>query len=175
VPGLKRPGECFFSPKLSLWGTYSLLNFPDPDGRVKETATPTDSTRATSTPPSSRKVDCTSLQSLPIDSRPNPTSATTLSYQERSRDNQNTPMTSGRLAKSLNKTINAASSSSNERMAPLHNKARTQDEEHVNWQSPLHIAARKGHDRIVRMLLEHQGDCHEPDSSGDLPHCCTQS
>ncbi len=34
------------------------------------------------------------------------------------------------------------------------------------WLSPLHMAAQKGHDRIVRMLLEHNGDCNEGDSEG---------
>lgn len=37
------------------------------------------------------------------------------------------------------------------------------------WASPLHIAAKKGHDRIVRVLLRHQVDCNERDSDGLMP------
>lgn len=36
-------------------------------------------------------------------------------------------------------------------------------------QSPLHIAAAKGHDRIVRILLQHAIDCNETDSDGLTP------
>jgi hypothetical protein len=34
------------------------------------------------------------------------------------------------------------------------------------WQSPLHMAARKGHNRIVCVLLQHNIDCNEKDSEG---------
>lgn len=37
------------------------------------------------------------------------------------------------------------------------------------WQNPLHIAAAKGHDRIVRILLQHNMDCDEKDSDGLTP------
>ncbi|KAL8841190.1 MAG: hypothetical protein Q9170_001044 [Blastenia crenularia] len=37
------------------------------------------------------------------------------------------------------------------------------------WLSPLHIAARKGHDRIVHVLLQHNVDCNEKDSDGLTP------
>ncbi len=37
------------------------------------------------------------------------------------------------------------------------------------WLSPLHIAARKGHDQIVRMLLQHNVDCEDKDSNGLAP------
>ena len=37
------------------------------------------------------------------------------------------------------------------------------------WLSPLHIAAQKGHDRIVRMLLQHNADCDEKDSDSLAP------
>ena len=37
------------------------------------------------------------------------------------------------------------------------------------WLSPLHIAAAKGHDRIARILLQHDIDCNEPDSDGLTP------
>ena len=36
-------------------------------------------------------------------------------------------------------------------------------------QSPLHIAARKGYDRIARILLQHDTDCNEKDSDGLTP------
>ncbi|KAH8202967.1 hypothetical protein TruAng_002913 [Truncatella angustata] len=38
-----------------------------------------------------------------------------------------------------------------------------------SWQSPLHIATQKGHDRIVRVLLQHGMDCNEEDSDGLTP------
>jgi hypothetical protein len=37
------------------------------------------------------------------------------------------------------------------------------------WMSSLHIAAQNGNDRIVRMLLRHQGDSNERDSDGLTP------
>ena len=37
------------------------------------------------------------------------------------------------------------------------------------WLSPLHVAAGKGHDRIVRILLQHNVDCEEKDSEGLTP------
>lgn len=36
----------------------------------------------------------------------------------------------------------------------------------AKWQSPLHIAAQKGHNRIVCVLLQHDIDCNESDSEG---------
>lgn len=38
-----------------------------------------------------------------------------------------------------------------------------------SWQSPLHIAAQKGHDRIVGVLLQRRADCNEKDSEGLTP------
>lgn len=42
------------------------------------------------------------------------------------------------------------------------------------WSSSLHIAAQKGHDRIVRVLLQHstEGDVNVPDSEGRTPLIC---
>ena len=37
------------------------------------------------------------------------------------------------------------------------------------WQGTLHLAAQKGHDHIVRVLLEHKTDCNERDSDGLTP------
>ena len=37
------------------------------------------------------------------------------------------------------------------------------------WLSTLHIAAQKGHDRIVRMLMQCSMDCNEKDSDGRTP------
>ncbi|KAK4223160.1 ankyrin repeat-containing domain protein [Podospora fimiseda] len=37
------------------------------------------------------------------------------------------------------------------------------------WQSSLHIAAQKGHNRIVCVLLQHNSDCNEKDSEGLTP------
>ncbi|KAK3292173.1 ankyrin repeat-containing domain protein [Chaetomium fimeti] len=37
------------------------------------------------------------------------------------------------------------------------------------WQGPLHMAAVKGHDRIVRILLGHTADANEPDGHGRTP------
>lgn len=39
-----------------------------------------------------------------------------------------------------------------------------------SWQNALHIAASKGHDRIARILLQHNSiDCNERDSDGFTP------
>ncbi|KAK4032090.1 ankyrin repeat-containing domain protein [Parachaetomium inaequale] len=37
------------------------------------------------------------------------------------------------------------------------------------WQSPLHMAAQKGHNGIVCLLLEQDVDCNEGDSEGLTP------
>lgn len=37
------------------------------------------------------------------------------------------------------------------------------------WLSPLHLAAQNGHERIVRVLLQHNIDCNEVDSDGLTP------
>lgn len=37
------------------------------------------------------------------------------------------------------------------------------------WQNPLHMAAAKGDDRIVRILLQHNIDCNEKDGDGLTP------
>ncbi|KAI0114054.1 ankyrin repeat-containing domain protein [Nemania sp. FL0031] len=37
------------------------------------------------------------------------------------------------------------------------------------WLSPLHMAARKGSSRIIRILLQHNSDCDELDSEGLTP------
>ncbi|KAI5917046.1 ankyrin [Camillea tinctor] len=37
------------------------------------------------------------------------------------------------------------------------------------WSSPLHLAAKKGSNRIIRMLLQHNTDCNELDSEGLTP------
>ncbi|CZR67894.1 uncharacterized protein PAC_17793 [Phialocephala subalpina] len=41
--------------------------------------------------------------------------------------------------------------------------------EKARWLSPLHIAAQRGHDRVVRVLLQHHIDCNEKDSDGLTP------
>lgn len=37
------------------------------------------------------------------------------------------------------------------------------------WISPLHLAAKRGHNHIVRILLQHPVDCNEADSEGLTP------
>ncbi|KAI9742528.1 MAG: hypothetical protein M1818_003668 [Claussenomyces sp. TS43310] len=39
----------------------------------------------------------------------------------------------------------------------------------ASWESPLHIAAQKGHSGIAQLLLEHHVDCNEKDSDGLTP------
>lgn len=41
--------------------------------------------------------------------------------------------------------------------------------EDKGWFGGLHIAARRGHDRIVRTLLQHNVNCNERDSDGSTP------
>lgn len=43
------------------------------------------------------------------------------------------------------------------------------EKEASGWLSPLHVAARKGYDGIVRILLQHNVDCEEKDSDGLAP------
>nr|XP_036581785.1 tetratricopeptide ankyrin repeat and coiled-coil containing 1 [Colletotrichum truncatum]KAF6790228.1 tetratricopeptide ankyrin repeat and coiled-coil containing 1 [Colletotrichum truncatum] len=50
-----------------------------------------------------------------------------------------------------------ASPSSDDSHAPVHDRG---------WLSTLHIAARRGHERIVRALIERDIDCNEKDSDG---------
>jgi hypothetical protein len=38
-----------------------------------------------------------------------------------------------------------------------------------SWQSPLHISVKKGHTKIIRLLLKHKADCNERDSEGLTP------
>ncbi|KAH6886252.1 ankyrin repeat-containing domain protein [Thelonectria olida] len=46
-------------------------------------------------------------------------------------------------------------------------RPQTTAEDHgKGWLSTLHIAARRGHERIVRTLIEHDIDCNEEDSDG---------
>jgi ankyrin repeat protein len=44
----------------------------------------------------------------------------------------------------------------------------------TGWSSPLHIAAQKGHDRIIRVLLQHgtESNINLPDSEGRTPLIC---
>ncbi|KAL3419167.1 tetratricopeptide ankyrin repeat and coiled-coil containing 1 [Phlyctema vagabunda] len=39
----------------------------------------------------------------------------------------------------------------------------------AGWLPPLHLAAQKGHERIVQVLLQHGADCNEADSAGLTP------
>lgn len=38
-----------------------------------------------------------------------------------------------------------------------------------SWMSPLHMAAYKGHDKIVKLLVKHTQDCNERDSDDKTP------
>lgn len=62
-------------------------------------------------------------------------------------------------------------SSLDESMTPSDDLARVMSHEKKNtgWQSPLHLAAQRDDERIVRVLLQHQSDCNERDSDGLTP------
>jgi ankyrin repeat protein len=39
----------------------------------------------------------------------------------------------------------------------------------IGWLSPIHMAVKKGHDKILRLLIEKNQDCNEKDSDGTTP------
>jgi hypothetical protein len=39
----------------------------------------------------------------------------------------------------------------------------------IGWLGPIHMAVKKGHDRILRLLIEKNQDCNEKDSDGTTP------
>lgn len=39
----------------------------------------------------------------------------------------------------------------------------------VGWLGPIHMAVKKGHDKILRLLIEKSPDCNEKDSDGTTP------
>jgi len=39
----------------------------------------------------------------------------------------------------------------------------------IGWQGPIHMAVKKGHDKILRLLIEKNPDCNEKDSDGTTP------
>jgi hypothetical protein len=59
--------------------------------------------------------------------------------------------------------------SSSPSSSSIHIEKRKRSASGSGWLSPLHIAAQKGHERIVRVLLQHKIDCNEADSDGLTP------
>lgn len=39
----------------------------------------------------------------------------------------------------------------------------------IGWLGPIHMAVKKGHDKILRLLIEKNPDCNEKDSDGTTP------
>lgn len=39
----------------------------------------------------------------------------------------------------------------------------------IGWLGPIHMAVKKGHDKILRLLIEKNQDCNEKDSDGTTP------
>lgn len=39
----------------------------------------------------------------------------------------------------------------------------------IGWLGPIHMAVKKGHDKILRLLMENNPDCNEKDSDGTTP------
>jgi hypothetical protein len=39
----------------------------------------------------------------------------------------------------------------------------------IGWLAPIHLAVKKGHDKILRLLIERDLDCNEKDSDGITP------
>lgn len=65
-------------------------------------------------------------------------------------------------------TLSSLSTGDRNDNATLNQRPKACNEGH-GWQSPLHIAAQKGHDGIIRMLLGVKTDCEEKDSDGLTP------
>ncbi|RYP39083.1 hypothetical protein DL767_002346 [Monosporascus sp. MG133] len=193
------PNEYFGSPStasnpgsscaLSLFGNYALLDFLNMDNFTQPATTDPSLTTAM---PTLHNADEISIASAPQRSEsihrpsysgsnskdmtqattPEPNSSSTTSYSSRasSSKNQDTPMRN-----SLTSTTICTDTSLEMAHGPQEADTRSNPEQLVNvpekagWQSPLHLAAQKGHDRIVRVLLQHESDCNERDGDGLTP------
>ncbi|RYP56732.1 hypothetical protein DL771_011671 [Monosporascus sp. 5C6A] len=182
----KNPGSTC---ALSLFGNYALLDFFNMDNFTKPATTDPSLTTAM---PALQNADEISIATVPRRSEskhrpsysgsnskdvtqtttpePNAPSTTSYSLRASSSENQDTPMSNS----FINTTI--CSDPSLEMAHDLQDaNTRPTAEQLVHvpkkagWQSPLHLAAQKGHDRIVRVLLQHESDCNERDSDGLTP------
>ncbi|KAF2971905.1 hypothetical protein GQX73_g1747 [Xylaria multiplex] len=184
--------ECVFSSKLSLFGNYALLDNFNMDGFTEDTPTTNNTTdlpvttaplplalspdeypfiTATSNRPLSRHPTLplshnskAGMQTVSSDEIWHPSTSTTA----RSCGIQDTP-TADSNGRSSGTGLPSLES-------PFVGDTVTQSEDSggPGWQTPLHIAASRGHDRIIRILLQHQPDCNERDSDGLTPlfHAC---
>ncbi|TGJ78569.1 hypothetical protein E0Z10_g10197 [Xylaria hypoxylon] len=140
-PGGRGPMNCVFSSAMSIFGHYTLLDSFDMSG-IDQLSTASLDMTPTALPETPRLTSKSTLTSNGNDSA------------------GNLIINSGKLPSSPN-----GNKTSRVDQIPVNR----QEEDSSGWQSPLHIAAQRGHDRIVRILLQHQSDCNERDGNGLTP------
>ncbi|KAF2963150.1 hypothetical protein GQX73_g10430 [Xylaria multiplex] len=136
-----REGECVFSSAVSIFGHYTLLDAVDMNGidRFSTAAVNMPLTPSSETPWLTNESTSTSHES------------------------------GGFGSVVINPGKVRASPNGNEVPSTDLILANGQQGDSYGWQSPLHLAAQKGDDRIVRVLLQYQSDCNERDSDGLTP------
>lgn len=175
---------------LSLYGNYALLDFMNMD--IDFMNTDMTASLAEEIPTAAPGQQQTDLESRPPStySRPNsreitqvptpdsiPPAAALQKPRASSKENQHVPWASGRsVATSIESSLPLDTARGKEQQpeGPHATGPRPIDDSTSaagkgGWLSPLHMAAQKGHDRIVRVLLQHQMDGNEKDSDGLTP------
>lgn len=129
------------------------LTFPDDDDSFPHSINLPDQTSTTSI--QDHYLNISNPHTLPASSLPSnlPGGSSTKQY----------------LARSASITSSSQDSSKLAPTPPSDYSSSTSEQSTPGWLSPLHIAAQRGHDRIARILLEHNTDCNEIDSDGLTP------
>ncbi|KAI1108347.1 hypothetical protein F5Y14DRAFT_92862 [Nemania sp. NC0429] len=106
----------------------------------------------------------------PGSSRPSPTPAEVVEALSRSRVYARTPSSSSFATPA--DSVDPTHSGENARFADVDAETSADKEKGrrgKRWATPLHMAAGKGQDKIVRTLLQHNADCNQRDGDGFTP------